>query len=172
MASCADAKSQKNAEILMQKVFYQDLCRLSKAGFLFFRAEAHKRRHLEAVVEFTHFMTKMLEEYSRGRVLTIRTSRLRNARKKKKKARARVPKDELDEAEDELDELEEELDAEEEEELDLYGMELEEIGEEPEEPQFVERRFNFVSEISILVDYEVMSRFMLLLRQRAFLTSE
>ena len=29
-------------------------------------------------------MTKMLEEYSRGRVLTIRTSRVRNARKKKK----------------------------------------------------------------------------------------
>ena len=43
---------------------------------------------LHDTIEFTHLMLEMLDEYSRGKVLTIQTQRKRKVKKNKKKNKA------------------------------------------------------------------------------------
>lgn len=71
MASSEDERNKKNAAILQQNVFYHDLCRIAKAALILYREGRHSKQFLHDAVEFTTLMTDMLEEYSKGKVLTI-----------------------------------------------------------------------------------------------------
>lgn len=74
-------------------------------------------------------MLEMLDEYSRGKVLTIQTQKTRRIRNNKAK------RADIDE-------------------------EMEDSDEESEQEENVERQFNFVSELSVLVDYDVIAKYL------------
>ena len=71
MASSSDEKNQRNAKILQANVFYNDLCIISQFSFNLFDKRKHNQQFLSDTVEFTHIMLEMLDEYSKGKVLTI-----------------------------------------------------------------------------------------------------
>lgn len=75
-------------------------------------------------------MLEMLDEYSRGKVLTIQTQKKRRIKNKKANKAA------------DIDE------------------EMEYSDDESEQEENVERQFNFVSELSVLVDYDVINKYM------------
>ena len=138
MASSDDEKNQRNAKILQANVFYNDLCILSQFAFKLFDYKKHNPSFLADIVEFTHLMLEMLDEYSKGKVLTIQTQQKRKKKGKKKRAKK---------AEGDYDEI---SDFEEEEESD--------------NEENVERTFNFVAELSRLVDYDVIERYVYILK--------
>lgn len=73
MASSEDERNKKNATILQQNIFYHDLCKISKVALVLYEQGAHSKQLLHDAIEFTHIMVDMLEEYSKGKVLTIQT---------------------------------------------------------------------------------------------------
>ena len=87
MASSSDEKNKKNAQILQTNVFYHDLIKISKAAFKLYREGIHHKQFLHDTIEFTNLMLNMLEEYSKGKVLTIQTQRKRKVKKNKKKGK-------------------------------------------------------------------------------------
>jgi hypothetical protein len=95
MASSEDERNKKNATILQQNIFYHDLCKISKSALILYEPGAHSKQLLHDAVEFTHIMVDMLEEYSKGKVLTIQTQR------KKKVKKARKNNENRDEEEEE-----------------------------------------------------------------------
>ena len=85
MASSSDEKNQKNARILRTNIFYNDLCIVSQFALCNFDHKKHNVSFLHDSIEFTHVMLEMLDEYSRGKVLTINTQKKRKIKKPKKK---------------------------------------------------------------------------------------
>jgi hypothetical protein len=71
MASSSDEKNQRNAKILSSNVFYNDLCIVSQYSLINFDPKKHNSSYLHDSIEFTHLMLEMLDEYSKGKVLTI-----------------------------------------------------------------------------------------------------
>lgn len=71
MASSSDEKNQKNAKILQANVFYHDLTIISQFAFKMFDHKKHNVQFLHDIIEFNHIMLEMLDEYSKGKVLTI-----------------------------------------------------------------------------------------------------
>jgi hypothetical protein len=89
-------------------------------------------------------MLEMLDEYSKGKVLTIQTQKKRKIKKNKRKQRRQDDEIAEFQVDNELDD--------------------DEMDESDEEEENVERSFNFVSELSILVDYDVIDKFLYVLR--------
>jgi hypothetical protein len=147
MASSSDEKNQRNAKILQANVFYNDLCIISQEAFKLFDHKKHHFSFLQDNIEFTHIMLEMLDEYSKGKVLTIQTQKKRKVKKNKKKA-AKKQRDDLDEFADELEFSDDDF-------------------SEGDDEENVERTFNFVSELSRLVDYEVIEKYAYLLKNEA-----
>jgi len=83
MASSSDEKNQKNAKILQANIFYHDLTIISQFAFKMFDHKKHNVQFLHDIVEFNHIMLEMLDEYSKGKVLTIQTQRKRKVKKNK-----------------------------------------------------------------------------------------
>ena len=54
-------------------MFYHDLSKIAKAALLLYEERSHHKQFLWDAVEFTMLMVDMLEEYSKGKVLTIQT---------------------------------------------------------------------------------------------------
>lgn len=71
MASSNDEKNKKNAMILQTNIFFHDLCRISKTAFVLYEPAAMNKQFLHDSIEFNSLMMDMLEEYSKGKVLTI-----------------------------------------------------------------------------------------------------
>jgi hypothetical protein len=87
-------------------------------------------------------MLEMLDEYSKGKVLTIQTQQKRKKKKNKKKQK----RQDQDEFADDLEFSDNEFD-------------------QSEDEENVERQFNFVVELSRLVDYEVIEKYTYMLSQ-------
>ena len=71
---------RKNANALMANMFRHDIARVFKIGF-------HRISHekiLTTLIRITHKFFKLLALFSKGKTLTIKTSRLLKGRKKKK----------------------------------------------------------------------------------------
>ena len=85
MASSNDERNQKNAKILQANIFYNDLCIISQFALKLYDSKKHHISFLNDIIEFTHIMLEMLDEYSKGKVLTIQTQRKRKVKKNKKK---------------------------------------------------------------------------------------
>ncbi|CAG9324990.1 unnamed protein product [Blepharisma stoltei] len=131
--------TRRNAQILMQNVFYHEISRVCRKSFEYWKAGVNDKEFLEDIVEFTHMTFKILEEYSQGKALTVRTDKL--SRKKKKKEK------EGEEGEEEEDE------------------ENQSQNEEDEETSYQERQLNFVVEFSLLIDHDVISKYIFLLKR-------
>ena len=84
MASSLDERNQRNAKILQANVFYNDLCLICQFAFNLYDHRKHNQQFLSDTIEFTHIMLEMLDEYSKGKVLTIQTQRKRKVKKNKK----------------------------------------------------------------------------------------
>lgn len=80
MNSSSD-KAKKNAQILLQTVFYREISIICKRTFEYWRAGINDKEFLEDIVEFAHLTFKLLEDYSKGKLLTVRTERLRKQQK-------------------------------------------------------------------------------------------
>ena len=124
-------KMERNASILQQKVFSLDLFKLLKFGMAKYNQKIHPEYYLILVLRFSDLMLMMLEEYSKGRILTIQTHR---------KKRVRVRREEY-EKEDEMVH-----DA-----IDLLSDEEDEV-----EERNVEKKFSFGVEMAELVDYNII----------------
>jgi hypothetical protein len=130
----------------------------------------------------------MLEEYSKGKVLTIKTHRKKKVKNQKKQKRQQfygdVDVDELERQKrkneedmdadynpqkpEEIDQRVDELVYEFEEDEDEAGMYYSGSEDDDAEEVNVERNFIFVSEISTFVDYNVVSKYMLLLKDKDY----
>jgi hypothetical protein len=85
MASSQDEKNKKNAQILLSFVFSHDhMMRLARHAFLLYEETAQHKQFLHDIIEFTHIMVNMLDEYSKGKVLTITTNKLKKVKKSRK----------------------------------------------------------------------------------------
>ena len=149
MASSDTELNQKNAKILQANIFHHDMCIISQYALKLYDPKKHNASFLHDTIEFTHIMLEMLDEYSKGKVLTIQTQKKRKIKRKQKKTVAkRKPV-----AEGEIEEFAEELD-----------FSDNEFEEELEDEENIERSFNFVSELSVLVDYDVIQKYTSVLR--------
>lgn len=146
MASSSDERNQKNAKILQQNIFYNDLVSIAQFAFSLFDRRKHNMMFLQDIVEFTHLMLEMLDQYSKGKVLTIQTHKKRRVKKKKNKKLTRD--------DDELALQDHEIDSED-EELGYF---------DEEEEENVERQFDFRQELCVLVDYRVIEKYLEVLR--------
>lgn len=154
MASSDDERNKKNATILQQNIFYHDLCRIAKASFILYQEGIHSKQFLHDAIEFNYLMVDMLEEYSKGKVLTIQTQ------KKKKVKKVHAQNDEDQETDFNPNEGERDV-------MDDDDSLAEESDDDREE-KFVERQFNFVSEISIFVDYSIITKHLYVIRDKDY----
>ncbi len=69
----------------MSNVFSHDMVKISKAAINFYDERAHHKQFLHDAIEFTHLMISMLEEYSKGKVLTILTNKVKKVKVSKRK---------------------------------------------------------------------------------------
>jgi hypothetical protein len=145
------------------------MVRISKVAFAIFggstngldlgvgqTASVVPREWIHNAIEFTHIMLDMLEQYSKGRILTIQTNK-RIKRKKVKGAKSNNGEQQEDEefiVNDPND--------------DVNEINFLEEDSSSDEEEFQERKFNFVAEISILVDYTVASQYVETLRRNEF----
>jgi len=112
------------------------------------------------VVTLNHEFLASLEEYSKGRVFTIATGEKRLVKKKKVAPKKKGLTDEISEPDDDFNpENPDDLNGEQKEDT-FYDEEME---EESDEEREVKRQFEFVSEISILVDYDVVKNYVRLI---------
>jgi len=85
MASSDDERNKKNAAILQQNFFFHDLCRVSKTAFILYEDGQQNKQFLHDAIEFNYLMVEMLEEYSKGKVLTIQTQKKHKTKKSKRR---------------------------------------------------------------------------------------
>lgn len=132
----------------------------------------------------------MLDEYSKGKVLTVQTNKVRKAKKSKKRAKKQEIFGDVDQGdlermkimnEEDMDEdynpaqpenIDKEIDVIADQE-DGYGSAMDDLSDEEDDydesgPKYVERNFNFKAEISILVDYQIITRYMNILRDKDY----
>lgn len=81
MASTQDEKNQKNARILQTNVFSRDLISLVRHSLRMFDPKKHSWQFLYDTIEFNHIMLNMLNEYSKGKVMTVETNKTRRVKK-------------------------------------------------------------------------------------------
>lgn len=129
MQGSASDTTKRNAQILLQTVYYREMSILCRKSFEYWRAGINDKEFLEDIVEFTHLTFKLLDDYSKGKALTVRTERVLKTKK---------PNDD---------------------------EENEEMDEEPEDTKYQERQLNFNIEFSLLIDAEIISKYMFLLQR-------
>ena len=94
MASCSDSdeaseKNRKNANILRAFIFRNDIVRVCLFAFQMHNQQKHSQEFLKDVISFTHTYLEHLEEFSKGRMLKIKTGRRRKVKKNKKAKNAK-----------------------------------------------------------------------------------
>lgn len=139
MASAKNEKMKKNAQILQQKLFNQDLFKLVKFGLQSYNPQIHQKYNLYTILRFADIMLVMLEEYSKGKILTIQTHKKR-----------RVKKSRQDLEEDNFGE----------------GDPMELLSEEEEDEEvFQQKKFMFTVEMAQLIDYKIVENVVSLLER-------
>mmetsp|Transcript_42796 Transcript_42796/g.56533 ORF Transcript_42796/g.56533 Transcript_42796/m.56533 type:complete len:96 (-) Transcript_42796:1476-1763(-) len=91
MASCSakdesSEKNRKNANILRSFIFRNDIIRVTLFAFQMFVPTKHSKQFLYDVISFTHTFLEHLEEFSKGRMLKIKTGRRKKVKKQKQKS--------------------------------------------------------------------------------------
>lgn len=127
-----DEKNRKNSQILKAYVFRHELWKVVFFAFNLFNPAKHALEVLQDTIYLNHLLIQQLEDFSKGRILKVRTQK-KTMRKKRRDNQAD-------------DQDDEEVDASENESSD-------------QEEHIVERDFNFIGELTILVDYGVISKY-------------
>ena len=81
-----DEKNRKNSHILKQNIFKHDICKILRFAFDLYNRTRHYETSLVEVITLTHAFLQMLEDYSKGKVMTIQTDKTRRRKKQKKRA--------------------------------------------------------------------------------------
>jgi len=100
MASCsasdeASEKNRKNSNILRAFIFRNDVIRVCLFAFQMFNPGKHSLLFLQDTLMFTHTFLEHLEEFSKGRMLMIKTGKRRKVKKQKKNQRKQNQNDDL-----------------------------------------------------------------------------
>ena len=137
MQNSASETTKRNAQILLQTVFYREMSIICRKSFDYWRAGINDKEFLEDLVEFSHITYKLLEDYSKGKVLTVRTERMIKSKKKSNSH---------EEGEEE-------------------ESQNEEFQNDDDEARYQERQLNFIVEFSLLIDADVISKYCFLLKR-------
>ena len=176
---------RRAAQILTQNIFYHDVSKILRIGFNYLNPEVHEPKLTQNLIGLVGVFFDMLEEYAKGKVMTIQTEKKLKIKKKKKKitkaqkksAKSQKPQD-GDDPESAAPFVEEEhkpyasealegdmqtkKDQDPTKEDALDGEDEDDIeddeDEEEEQEQFKERKFNLASEFAVLVDYNVVTK--------------
>lgn len=132
MASSTNERMKNNATILQKKIFSLDVFKLIKFGIETFDEKIHAQYHIICMLRFADLAIMMIDEYSKGRTLTIQTHR-----KKWKK----IQREENEENESMIGD----------------AMELISDEEDDMEEVAVEWDFHFNVEIAKLIDYRIIN---------------
>jgi len=76
MNESAREEIKKNGQILLQNVFYHEISAVCRKAFSYWKDGVSQISFLTDIVQFTHVAFKLLEDYSRGKALTVQTTRL------------------------------------------------------------------------------------------------
>ena len=74
---------KKNGQILLQNIFYHEMSAVCRKAFSYWKDGVSPVSFLTDIVQFVHVTFKLLEEYSRGKVLTVQTNKV--ARREKRR---------------------------------------------------------------------------------------
>lgn len=94
--------ARKSSNILMQKIFTQDNAKMLRLGFNFYQPDVHDPKLGRTLTEFVGTFLDLLDDFSKGKVLKIQTSRKimrKNLKEKKKAERAKIRRQEKKERE-------------------------------------------------------------------------
>ncbi|CDW80133.1 UNKNOWN [Stylonychia lemnae] len=191
MATSEDEKNKKNSQILLSNVFHHELVKIAHTGIRLYDEKLHHKQFLHDSIEFTHLMMSMLDEYSKGKVLTIQTQKIKKVKKSKKSRKAKIF-GEVDQADLERMKRQNEEDMDDdynpnnkEEDIekdidnlanqdDMYDNVMDNLSDEEDsdeddgQSRYVERKLNFAAEISLLVDYDTLSKYVMVLRDKDY----
>lgn len=132
MASSTNDRMKSNATILQKKIFSLDVFKLIKFGIETFDSKVHPQYHIICVLRFADLAIMMIDEYSKGRTMTIQTH---------KKKRRKIEREQLSENEEMLGD----------------AMQLISDEEDDMEEVAVERDFHFNVEIAKLIDQKIVN---------------
>lgn len=76
MSESAHEEIKKNGQILLQNVFYHEISSVCRKAFSYWKDGVSPIAFLTDIVQFTHVAFKLLEDFSRGKALTVQTTRL------------------------------------------------------------------------------------------------
>ena len=159
MASCSgkdeqSERNRKNAGILRSHIFRHDICRVIHFGFYLYNSAKHNEQFLSDLICFTHTFLEHMEQYSKGKTLKIKTQKKRKVKKQKGRKLGNTQHDSQDEDQGDKDfdpDKPDDLSGDDDDQIDEFNDY--EQDEESEKEEAVERQFNFVAEIALLVDY-------------------
>ena len=178
MASCSGAdensqKNRKNADILRKFMFRNEVMRICLFAFTMYLPNKHTSDFLADVISFTHTFLEHLEEFSKGKMLMIKTGKRRKVKKTKKQTQRNAGGDsDLEpQSNDENDEKEFDPNKPDDDDEGEPGAIEDtfhdaEMDEESDVEENVERQMNFNAEVSIMISYEVITRYMSVLDER------
>lgn len=81
MEAMESEKMNKNAQVLKQKLFTLQICELAKFGIETYDSNSHSKYFIQTMFRFTHTLLGMLEVYSKGKILYIKTHKLKHHNK-------------------------------------------------------------------------------------------
>jgi len=76
MSQSSDELTNRNAKILMQNVFYHEMARVCRKAFDYWEPGVNKENLLLDIIELNQITFQMLEQYSKGKALTVRTEKI------------------------------------------------------------------------------------------------
>ena len=90
MANCSgdsedDERNRKNAHILKQYIFKHEILKVLLFALENYQPARHSLDFLEDTIKVTDKFLQMLEEYSRGRIIRVKTGKLQRRKKLKQK---------------------------------------------------------------------------------------
>jgi len=88
MGSCTDKteddeKNRKNSHILKSYVFRHEIWKLVVFAFKLFNPQRHALEFLQDTILLNHLLMEQLEEFSKGKVLKVKTQKVTRRKKKK-----------------------------------------------------------------------------------------
>jgi hypothetical protein len=76
-------RNRKNATVLRSYIFRHQIFELVHFGFQIYCPGRHSEQFLQDLIQFNHIFTEHMEQYSKGKMLTIKTQKRRKVKRKK-----------------------------------------------------------------------------------------
>ncbi|KAM3129508.1 hypothetical protein pb186bvf_018412 [Paramecium bursaria] len=151
---------RKNSQILMQNIFSHDISKAIRIGFQYCQQGLFNDDMLKTIIIATSQYFDLLESYSKGKVLSIRTNRMLKKKAKKankKKQKKQQLEGQENQEEDQMFQQEDEQEEDDESETD------------EEEQVYQERKTNLKAEFTTVVDYAVLEKYFYMIQNNKIL---